>query len=363
LIQNRSVSTLSLVPARTSSSLLAVVHAAYEPKASTDEWLQSVALAARPALDRGFGLMTMTFRIGDGRLVPTSELVTVGDVPAPIAGVATALQERNMLDEVPCARALYPSWAEPRALDSASAAYARTHPERRFSELPVLAFARQFGIFDQVVAKAVDPCGNGYLLWAGSPDETTILAHHARRWSRVMTHLLAALRLRTTLAVREEAVLEPGGRVVHAEGVARARPLREALREAAVQLDRARSRTGASDPDTALSGWRGLVAGRWSLVDSFERDGRRYLVARRNDPTLAQPMELTQRERQILAYAALGHPNKCIAYALGLAPSTVSSHLVSGMRRLGLENRAELARVWSFEEASRIAALEGHEGS
>lgn len=306
--------------------------------------------------------MGMTFRIGEGLLVPTSDFVAIGSVPEPIADMARALQKRNMLEQVPCARVLYRSWAEPRALDSASAAFARKHPDARFSELPVLAFARQFGVRDQIVAKAVDPRGNGCLLWAGSPDETTVPTRHALRWSRVMTHLLAALRLRTALASRLEAVLEPGGRVVHAEGVARERPLREALRDAVLHVERARSRAGSADADAALSRWHALVSGRWSLVDSFERDGRRFLVARRNDPELASPRSLSQRERQILAYAALGHPNKYIAYALGIAPSTVSSHLMSGMRRLRLRSRAELARVWAFEEESGLSALEAQEG-
>lgn len=88
------------------------------------------------------------------------------------------------------------------------------------------------------------------------------------------------------------------------------------------------------------------MTGRWSLVDRFESDGRRYLVARRNDPELAEPRSLSHRERQVLAYAALGYANKHIAYTLGLAPSTVSSHLRTAMRRVGAPSRAALADFW-----------------
>jgi DNA-binding CsgD family transcriptional regulator len=37
-----------------------------------------------------------------------------------------------------------------------------------------------------------------------------------------------------------------------------------------------------------------------------------------------------------------------IAYTLGLAPSTVSSHLRSGMRRAGVRDIAALANIFSF---------------
>src|SRR5262249_38062404 len=91
-------------------------------------------------------------------------------------------------------------------------------------------------------------------------------------------------------------------------------------------------------------------SGEWSLVDHFEASGRRYLLARRNDPQVAQPRALTLRERQVLAYAAVGHSQKFIAFELGLAPSTVAQHLTSGMRKLGVKSRLDLARFFTGEE-------------
>jgi DNA-binding CsgD family transcriptional regulator len=43
--------------------------------------------------------------------------------------------------------------------------------------------------------------------------------------------------------------------------------------------------------------------------------------------------ELTERQRQILHYAELGHSNKLIAHLLGLAPSTVSTLLHRALKR------------------------------
>jgi len=102
-----------------------------------------------------------------------------------------------------------------------------------------------------------------------------------------------------------------------------------------------------SDDDRALDLWQGLVAGRWSLVDRFDSDGRRFLIARRNDPRVADPRALTLRERQVLAYAAMGHPLKLVAYALGLSVPTVALHRTRGMRKLGLQSHAEVVRFFT----------------
>jgi DNA-binding NarL/FixJ family response regulator len=173
------------------------------------------------------------------------------------------------------------------------------------------------------------------------------------RWGQVASHLGAGLRLLEALrpAARDaavvEAILEPGGRVCHAQGQACTDSARAVLRAAVRRIDRARTRAGRQDVDAALSSWEGLVSGRWSLVDRFEADGRRYIVARRNDPSVADPRGLDRREAQVAEYLALGHSEKQIAYALGLSPSAVSRLLHSALRKLGLSSRAELAALFA----------------
>jgi DNA-binding NarL/FixJ family response regulator len=84
------------------------------------------------------------------------------------------------------------------------------------------------------------------------------------------------------------------------------------------------------DPDEALSMWRALVEGRYSLVDRFESDGKRFLVAYEIPPGLQDPRGLTGRERAVASLLALVLPDKLIAYELGLAEGTV--------RRLGRDH-------------------------
>ena len=177
-------------------------------------------------------------------------------------------------------------------------------------------------------------------------------AQERMRWSRLAAHLAAGMRLRRKLAeaVAPEAVLHPDGRVEHAEAAAQPKAAREVLRSAARAVDRARSRLRREDPDAALDVWKGLVAGRWSLVDRFESDGRRYLVARRNDPDVSAAPALTRREAQVAGYAALGHGNKLIAYELGLAVSTVANYLATSCRKLGVRSRLELAPIMMAQQ-------------
>ncbi len=63
--------------------------------------------------------------------------------------------------------------------------------------------------------------------------------------------------------------------------------------------------------------------------------------------------DLTVRERQIVAIIRLGKLNKEIAYELGLTEGTVKEYLHRIFRKIGVNNRTELA-IWALEH--QIAA-------
>ena len=44
---------------------------------------------------------------------------------------------------------------------------------------------------------------------------------------------------------------------------------------------------------------------------------------------------LTRREQQVVAFAAMGHDDALIGYALGLADETIRTHVRSATRKLG----------------------------
>ena len=87
------------------------------------------------------------------------------------------------------------------------------------------------------------------------------------------------------------------------------------------------------------------MAGQWSLIDSFDADGRRHLVVRETPASASDPRGLTLREWQAARAAATGLSNKHIALTLGLGESTVATHLKRALVKLGLKSRMEFATV------------------
>lgn len=139
------------------------------------------------------------------------------------------------------------------------------------------------------------------------------------------------------------AVLDEDGNILHAEDGARADDAREALSIQCRWIEQARSQKSGRSED-ALGVWKGLIDGRWSLVESFDVDGRRFLVAHRNPEDVRDPRGLSSVESRIVALAAKGHSDKLIAYHLGIADGTVSAHLSHALRKLKIAGRVELVR-------------------
>lgn len=62
---------------------------------------------------------------------------------------------------------------------------------------------------------------------------------------------------------------------------------------------------------------------------------------RRTGPAANEENELTQREREVLALISRGLRNADVARQLGMADGTVSTHIKSIYRKLGISSRAE----------------------
>jgi DNA-binding CsgD family transcriptional regulator len=101
-----------------------------------------------------------------------------------------------------------------------------------------------------------------------------------------------------------------------------------------------------NDADRALPTWRALVQARWSLVDEFQADGQRYVLARTNGLSSQGMSLLTPRERQVSACIAMGHSNKEAAYELGLSHSTVRVLVARACAKLGARTRVELVEKY-----------------
>ncbi len=210
------------------------------------------------------------------------------------------------------------------------------------------ALRSALGIVDGFVVNGLDAAGLGVLNILLVTKRLRVSMAKRQTISRVAAHLVAGLRIRQRLGSADErladadAVISPSGEVAHAVRKARLPESRESLRRAARALEKARGRRRGEDSSRAVEEWKVLVENRWSLLDHFERDGKRYMLACRNAP-FAPPSELlTPRERQVVLLASRGHSNKLIAYELGIATSTVGVLLSRAAARLGVKSRRAL---------------------
>lgn len=330
---------------------IAVVESAYrldEPSA----WLNAMAQAARLDLDYGYGAQACVFHWATPNARPS--MVAVAGTPPGMADYLRRINDHGP-DEKPAQLLLkgpprlysFRELATPYGLED----FFLPHP---LGDLPPF---RDWG------SVMITEPGITLLFGGMSAEPLSITAESRRRWSRLAVHVAAAFRLVMRLGGapvgRVDAVLEPDGRCAHAEGDARARSARDALRSAARRIDRARGPLRRRDGTSALELWRGLVDGRWSLVDRFESDGRRYVVALRNDRRLDDPRALTPRQRQVAHLVASGYSNKDIAYDLGLSSSVVSTHVAAVLRRLGFRRREELVAAFPAGDMSATTAAIG----
>jgi len=321
--------------------VIETIEAAYRLELPAAEWLRGVGTSFYEQHGAGVGLYGCEYRIVDNARMQVGEELRI-NMPD-----AAELPMRESMEMMPV-DFLRRTFAR---CDCATQSQYVDDELRPMVDMAMASLSR-YGWRDITAFSGVDPEGHGVYFGAWLPSPKALTPAMRERWTRVAVHAATALRLRRRLAGeprpvdRAEAVLTPDGAVEHAVGEARVDEARQSLRSAVVHLEEARGRLRASDPDRAVGSWKGLVSTRWTLVDQFESDGKRYVLAHRNEPKLAGLDALTERERQALAYAALGHTNKLVAYELGVSASTVAVLLHRAARKLGASTREELLAAY-----------------
>lgn len=318
---------------------LRVLEVAYEVDSTSKEWLKYVAETVRPHLDDDFGLAAFEFeRVGDEPpTILQSQHLWMPDAlaavyPRMFAGLSPELRVR------------------PFKLGPCVAGSEMMGMKQEFADLPQMKSGLQrFGMFDSLWITATDPTGRGCGFHAGRKVIAWPSAAEKRLWGQLAAHLAAAVRLRYRLQEAEArasfaAVFDPNGKLHDATGEARDAEARSSLRDAVLRIEKARGPQRREAPAQALGAWQALVEGKWSLVDQIEHDGRRYIVARENEPHARGPNALSDREKQVLGYARLGHHDKLIAYELGIKDSTVRVLMSRAKAKLGVRTRAELLK-------------------
>jgi DNA-binding CsgD family transcriptional regulator len=124
--------------------------------------------------------------------------------------------------------------------------------------------------------------------------------------------------------------------------------VRAAIRSAVVLL-RKRAEPFA-DPDLELL--RGVVP-VLAAGDALHAELDRAPTAALRTRTECVDQRLTERQREIVEYVAMGYTNQAIAGALGLSANTLRNHLAETFRRLGASNRADVVRLAVLRSAPR----------
>jgi DNA-binding CsgD family transcriptional regulator len=86
---------------------------------------------------------------------------------------------------------------------------------------------------------------------------------------------------------------------------------------------------------------------KWTVVKTFVSEGQHFQLRCRPIELRGHDANLTKREEQVLACALDGQSNKSIAYALGVAPSTVGVLLFRAATKLGVKSRSDLLSAYA----------------
>lgn len=334
-----------------------VVEACYDLRASESEWLERIARglnALGPA--ESCGLIGYHVSMSDGapRILSPVQVEDRHDVIGRIRYMADLLERRR-------ARMAGPLETVQAALYEKVIAFGLRTPADRMllSEIDKVGpdWMYTLGVPEvrdhfMSINHHIDGLGATVFV-QGLSRRGTLRATERQMFQMLSAHIKAGLRLRRRLGARagdavelpgDGAVLDASAQVIDAAGEASATQARAELRERARQIDRARASDGGRGPD-ALEVWQGLVSGRWSLVERYDSDGKRFLLAHRNAEDVRDPRGLTPMESRVTGLAVRGYSDKLIAYHLGVSEGTASAHLHRALQKLGMANRVELVRL------------------
>lgn len=327
------------------SAVIDSTERAYDLSAPTKSWLLEVIQHLRPALDSGLGIFGWLYDARDFRNLVFTDPVFL-DIPEELPA---ALVNCSLDPETPVTltQMHYRTPAGPFSA-SLGAHFGHYKPWRKY--------VYPLNVKDLVVVNGIDANRQGCAISAPRKGITRISPERVALLQYLSVHLATAYRLRRRIEAladhlpgpehpRVEAVLSPSGGVEHASTLGRRREAREALSAAVRAAERARGKLRRAEPQEAMKLWKSMVAGRWSLCDHFESDGRRYLLAYVNPPAAPPMRSLSTLERQVLSCSALGKSNKLIAHELGLAMPAVGSALKRAAVKLGARRPRDLIAI------------------
>lgn len=310
-----------------SACFIDVVEAAYSLEQDEQAWLGGLARTAAPALDRGLGVVAYLGETKSLKTIAYASHAITTDVQALFGIVAQMSPSETTLQ------------FQRRSVGFSSMREA-FFGDDSLEDVWIRAQA-VYGFADAITVHGHGANGCTVHIFAVSKRQEEVTPRLSRVWERIAYHIAAGHRLRTRLAA-PDALLDANGKMHHSNKALGTKA--EALRQAVRDREKSRGPLRRKDGEEALALWRGLAAGKWSLVDQWDSDGKRFVAALENQPPNLDPRALRPREGAAASLAARGAAAKDIAYALGISPSNARALLASSLGKLGLGSRAELYR-------------------
>lgn len=214
-------------------------------------------------------------------------------------------------------------------------------------------FRREFeatGVRDAAGLIVPHTSSGSFIFFTARQTETSGVPLRAKsRWIELQQHIAAVYDLRTgldagTFCETDAVWFNTSGDCVEA-GPARRDDIRDRLREAVRQRESNRLGDSSSKRADLQRYWANVASGKWAILDRFDSDGRRFVIALPISKYANALRGMTKRERQIFEALARGPSNKEIAWELGISQSAVSSHINHIYQKLEIADRSMAVRI------------------
>lgn len=307
----------------------------YDLDRSEAEWIEAIIQALGPLMDGGHGVVAHIVDPRDGENPMLGQYHADDALGTLEQYISTMLEEgidpSNMMEIF--GRPL----EDPRGLESLAQSWGQSLGFRLFQRL----FTGK-GIVDAL--GIIVPHGRSMMFFTAHQNQLRPVPQRVRHhWINLQKHLVVLHELRLKIAEDtwdEETCLWFNAQGDFQSGNSVDASIRDRLRAAIRLRETALSRGKSADVASVEDFYTNVLNGQWVIVDHFDSDGKRHVVA---VPVL-QDTEglrgLTPRERQVLKLLDHGVSNKSIGYQLGISTGAAAAHLHHIYRKLGVKDRA-----------------------
>lgn len=334
-----------------------VLESVYNLQLEEPDWISEVTRGIGQFIGGGNGTLGALFRMGGQVQMPVLRPVEADDeVPAFIQYLRATDQARAEARTVQ-RFGQRPNSAPQGDMDRFGKLFAEsgmgTLSVNRSDAPAYQIFKREFehhGVIDAAGLIVPHPASRSYIFFTARHREFSGVPERARgRWISLQKHIAAVYDLRFRLQnghfdERDAVWFDTASKCVEA-GPAQNPMLRERLRQLVNDREAALSRKTSSQRGDLNRYWSNVLSGKWAILDRFDSDGRRFVVAVPISKYGDKLRGLSTRERKVFALLGSGLPNKLIGFELEISETAVSTHVHRIFSKLGIADRSALVQL------------------